>query len=176
MTELQTLQAQLDLLQAKQDLLELNARYCEGVDRGERDTLTALWWPEGTIDFGLFDGPGAEFAELIGAPNPALEVNFHFASNQRFEIDGERANGRSYVIGKTCMVGEDGARTEQMVGGRYLDKYERRQGQWRFLKRLFVIDWISCGPSTANWETGIGAAACRGRLDSDDISYRFFAS
>ena len=159
-------------LQAKQDLHELNARYCWGVDRRDRALLEALWWPGATIDFGLFVGSGTQFAELISADNPAVEISYHFASNELFEIDGERATGKSYVIGMSSLI-DDGNKTQQMVGGRYLDNYERRDGVWKFLRRLFVVDWIVNQPSSAIWDAGIGAAAQRGRPGTDDVSYSF---
>lgn len=175
-TRLADLQQAFAGLQAKQDLHELSARYCTGVDRRDRALLEGLWWPDSEIDFGLFKGTGAQFAEVICAPNPALEISYHLASNALFDIDGDRASGRLYVIGVTTSVGADGARTDQMVGGRYLDRYQRRDGVWKFVRRLFVIDWMVRQPGSAIWDAGIGAMACRGRMDDTDPSCRFFQS
>ena len=161
-------------LQAKQDLHELNVRYANGVDRRDRVLLETLWWPDSVIDFGLFVGSGAQFAEVISAPNPAVEITTHFASNELFELDGDRATGRSYVIGTSVSLAADGSKTDQMVSGRYLDKYERRGGVWKFTHRLFVVDWIVTQPGSAIWDAGIGAAAKRGRPGLDDVSYEFF--
>ena len=162
-------------IDAKQALHELNVRYCYGVDRRDQQLLASLWWPESEIDFGLFKGTGKAFAELICAPNPAVEVSYHFASNELFEVDGDRATGRSYVIGVTSIVGENG-KTDQLVGGRYLDKYQRKDGIWKFTDRLFVLDWNINQPGSAIWTEGIGALARRGRSDRDDVSYSFFQS
>ncbi len=30
-----------------------------------------------------------------------------------------------------------------LVGGRYFDKYERRDGAWKFLHRAIVTDWAN---------------------------------
>lgn len=160
-------------IEARQALHDLNVRYAMGVDRRDRTALAALWWPDSVIDFGLFKGSGEEFAAVISEPNPAVEISHHFASNELFELDGDRATGRSYVIGVSSLAGEGGKR-EQMVGGRYLDKYERRGGVWKFRHRLFVVDWMVSQPSTAVWSEGIGALAARGRPDGDDVSYSFF--
>lgn len=161
-------------LQARQDLHDLNVRYAMGVDRRDRALLETLWWPGSMIDFGVFAGSGEQFAELISAPNPAVEISYHFASNELFEVEGDRATGRSYVIGVTVNVGEDGHKTDQIVGGRYLDKYERRGGVWKFTHRLFVVDWMNSRPGNAVWDVGIGAAAARGKPGPADVSYRFF--
>jgi len=172
--DLAQLQHAFEQMQAKQDLHELNARYANGVDRRDRALLETLWWPDSVIDFGLFVGSGAQFAEIISAPNPAVEITYHFASNELFEIDGDRATGRSYVLGVSVVVGEDGRKTDQVVGGRYLDKYARRGGVWKFTHRVFVVDWMNAQPDNAVWDTGIGALAKRGRGGLDDVSYTFF--
>lgn len=167
---IEQMQKTLADLQAKQDLHELNARYCCGVDRRDRELLESLWWPEARIDFGLFAGSAHEFCGLICADNPSLEISYHFVSNELFEIDGDQATGKSYVIGVTCQV-VDGERRDQLVGGRYLDSYARRNGLWRFSHRLFVIDWNINQPGSAIWEHGIGAMAARGQFAPADVSY-----
>ncbi|MCO6056879.1 nuclear transport factor 2 family protein [Pseudomonas sp. MOB-449] len=169
---LDPLLAQVALLQAKQDLHELVATYCTGVDRRDRALLESLWWPEATMDFGLFTGPAQAFCELITADNPALEITYHFTSNELFEIDGDRATGRAYVIGMSALLNE-GEASQHMVGGRYLDRYEQRGGVWKFSQRLFALDWNTNAASTAIWHQGIGAAATRGRFGRDDIHYQF---
>ncbi len=173
--ELERLQRAFAEIEAKQALHDLNARYCNGIDRRDQALLASVWWPESEIDFGLFKGTGAAFAELICTPNPAVETMFHFTSNELFEIDGDLASGRSYVIGMTVVDGPDG-KTDQMVGGRYLDKYRRKEGVWKFTNRLFVLDWNVNQPGSAIWTEGIGALASRGRSDLDDVSYSFFRS
>ena len=169
---LEQMQIQVETLQAKQALHELVANYCTGVDRRDRVLLEALWWPEATMDFGVFVGPAAQFCELICADNPAMEISFHFTSNELFEIDGDQAVGRHYVIGMSSLL-VDGVATQQLVGGRYLDKYARREGVWTFSKRLFVLDLNINQPSSAIWDKGIGAVVARGRATRDDVSYSF---
>jgi len=163
-------QDQIDVLLTKQTLHELNVRYCCGVDRSDRAMLENLWWPEATIDFGLFAGSAAQFCELISAPNPALEVSFHFTANELFEVNGDRASGSIYVIGVTTTA-IDGKKQDQLVGGRYLDSFARRGGVWKFTRRLFVMDWNINQPTSANWTEGIGAAVTRGKRDRDDAFY-----
>ena len=169
---LDSLHQQLEALQAKQELHELLARYCTGVDRRDRALLESLWWPEATMDFGLFRGPARDFCELICAPNPAVEITYHFTSNELFELDGDRASGRAYVLGLSALLNDGGA-TQHVAAGRYLDHYERREGIWKFSKRLFVLDLNFNQASSAVWDSGIGAAVTRGQPNLDDIHYRF---
>lgn len=157
----------------KQQLHELNVRYCMGVDRKDKALLDSLWAEEATIDFGLFKGSAREFAELIVMDNPAVRIAHHFASNELYEIHGDRATGQSYVIGTTVNVQEDGALQDQLAGGRYLDTYVRKNEQWLFSSRLFVVDWLHAQYTLADYQSGIAAAAVNGLSSTDDIAYRF---
>lgn len=160
----------LAALLAKGALHELNVRYCCGIDRADQALLETLWWPEATIDFGLFAGSAMQFCQLISSDNPALEVSYHFTSNELFEIKGDQATGSIYVIGMTSTVAGD-CRQDQLIGGRYLDTYACRDGIWKFTSRLFVMDWNINQPGSADWLNGIGAAATRGRRGRQDASY-----
>jgi hypothetical protein len=170
---LDQLKIEFEELKAKQALGELTTKYCEGVDRRDGELLASLWCEDSLIDFGTFKGTGQEFANVITTPNPAVAIMFHFTSNSRFEIYGNEARGRHYVIGMTC-VEMAGTKSQSMVGGRYLDKYKCENGLWKFTQRLFVMDWNKNEPSTENWTDGIGALVARGRLDGDDPVHTFF--
>lgn len=160
----------LAALLAKEALRELNVRYCNGVDRADRPLLEDLWWPEATIDFGLFAGSARQFCEVICADNPAVEMNYHFTSNEWFELQGDRATGKIYVFA-VASTRIDGQPHDQLIGGRYLDTYARRDGLWKFTSRRFVMDWNINQPGSANWLEGIGAAATRGQRNRGDASY-----
>lgn len=165
--------AELAILLDKQQLHELNVRYCMGVDRKDRELLGSLWSESATMDFGLFKGSAREFSELIAMDNPTVRIAHHFASNELFEIDGATATGQSYVIGTTVNVQEDGSQQDQLAGGRYLDTYVREDGRWLFKSRLFVIDWLHAQNSLADYQSGIAAAAVNGKPSTEDIAYHF---
>ncbi|WP_185267098.1 nuclear transport factor 2 family protein [Halopseudomonas xiamenensis] len=170
----ETLLAELATLLDKQQLHELNVRYCMGVDRRDQALLTSLWSESGSIDFGLFKGSARQFCELIALDNPAVRIAHHFASNELFEIQGDIATGQSYVIGTTVNVLEDGSLQDQLAGGRYLDTYIRDNGRWLFASRLFVIDWLHAQNTLADYQSGIAAAAVNGKSSTEDIAYRFY--
>ena len=58
-----------------------------------------------------------------------------------------------------------------VVGGRYLDRFERRDGQWKIAHRLYVMDWNINGASTAEWQHGLFGRLPHGRIDMQDTSY-----
>ena len=65
---------------------------------------------------------------------------------------------------------------EMVVGGRYLDRLERRGGEWRIAWRTYVMDWNRNVPSTCRWDEGIYARLRnRGARFPDDPLQAFLA-
>jgi hypothetical protein len=63
-----------------------------------------------------------------------------------------------------------------IVGGRYLDKYEKRSGTWKFLMRKNVTDWAHVNdPSSVDLSHPITRDTPRGTPDANDPSYQFFS-
>jgi hypothetical protein len=61
----------------------------------------------------------------------------HVLSNVRFEIDGDVAFGESYVVMRSATA--DAAHTSAFA--RYVDRFERRDGEWRIAYRRLVHEW-----------------------------------
>lgn len=167
------LNSELLTLLDKQQLHELNVRYCMGVDRKDQTMLASLWTDAGSMDFGLFKGSAQEFCELIVLNNPAVRIAHHFISNELYEVHGDIATGQSYVIGTTVNVMDDGSFQDQLAGGRYLDTYVRENGRWLFSSRIFVIDWLHAQQTLADYQSGIAAAAVNGKPSTEDMAYHF---
>ncbi|MEH6386853.1 MULTISPECIES: nuclear transport factor 2 family protein [Pseudomonas] len=169
----QSMLSEVALLIDKQQLHELNVRYCIGVDRKDHALLSRVWAESATIDFGLFRGSASEFCQLIVLDDPAVSIAHHFASNELFEIQGDKATGQSYVIGSSVRPQGDGSQENQLVGGRYLDTYIREEGKWLISRRHFVVDWVHAQVSLADYQAGIAAVATNGKPSTDDIAYSF---
>jgi hypothetical protein len=70
---------------------------------------------------------------------------------------------------------EDAPATELTVGARNIDRLERRNGEWRFAKRVLVFDWVR--QETIDGETfDFGPDAIWSRADQSDISHACFTS
>lgn len=54
------------------------------------------------------------------------------------DIAGDEAHAVTYVLFTVCR--KDG-KTLQTDGGRYVDRLQRRDGEWRVVLRRLVIDW-----------------------------------
>lgn len=115
------------------------------------------------VDAGDFVGLGALLADatFIGSDAPvsgpgAIETMFrgtvilygdgtprtkHLASNIIIDLDddGESATARSYV---TVLQAPPGLTLQTIAAGRYHDRFERRDGRWRFTERRVHIDLV----------------------------------
>jgi hypothetical protein len=63
-----------------------------------------------------------------------------------------------------------------IVGGRYLDKYEKRRDDWKIVERTIVTDWARVNdPSTSDLSHPITRGTMKATLDADDPSRQFFS-
>ena len=62
-----------------------------------------------------------------------------------------------------------------IVGTRFMDKYEKRNGAWKFAYRTHCVDWlIENDPSEVRRDYPWLAGSILGKLGPADPSYEFF--
>lgn len=154
----------------KQALRELVLTYCRACDRRDFALLRSLYHDDAIDDHGaMFCGsPDAYVAWLPGVlANFAATV--HSISNALFVVAGEHAQGELYTLAYH-RTHPPQAR-DIVIGGRYLDHYERRAGEWKFLRRSLALDFcrMEAVDPAAYQEFAAGAPA--GRTDLEDPSY-----
>ena len=79
-----------------------------------------------------------------------MEATVHSVSNHLIEVSGDTAVGEVYCLAYHRYQAADGEK-ELLIGGRYLDRYEQRRGEWRFSYRKIVADWNTLRPSTTDF-------------------------
>jgi hypothetical protein len=159
---------------ARQDIHDLIMAQARATDRGDEALLRSLWHPGATVDVGVFAGAAEAYCGMIIGATAGLTRMFHSVANDLIEVDGDGAVSESYVIAFTTTPGEDGA-TDEFVGGRYLDRFARRGGVWKFVHRSFVMDWTVRQPSSDCSEEGMYALLrTRGGKYPNDPLYAFW--
>jgi 3-phenylpropionate/cinnamic acid dioxygenase small subunit len=155
---------------AKQKIADVLTRYSRGIDRCDLDTLSAVFWPDATADYGSGRQNAQEWARATVAALKGMHRTQHAISNMLIDVDGDTARAETYCQAYHEIDGKDG-RIEMVVGGRYLDRLERRDGAWRIAERAYVMDWNRNIPSTSQWDEGIYAGLKRrgGRLPDDPL-------
>ena len=136
-TDLQSRMARaLDLLEIEQCLY----RYASGIDRHDLDLAMSAYHSDALDDHGFFVGRAGDFVQRTPRAHEVFAAHQHYIVNHRIELSGEQAHGEVYWM----MVARE--RTGDHVtasGGRYIDRYERRDGVWRIAARVCIVEWTS---------------------------------
>jgi hypothetical protein len=112
-------------------------RYCRGVDRADEALINSAFHP-GAIDDHGQPRPATELARGV-AQNYHGHL-MHFTGNILIELDGDNADVESYFISFSPHE-EDGKTYTRTRAGRYLDRFERRDGAWKMTYRMVVDEW-----------------------------------
>ncbi len=114
--------------------------YGHAVDRRDYALLRTLYHDDGVDDHSpYFVGPASEYIEWLPSMLANWSATSHVMLSALFLIDGDRAEG--IVNARAWHLTADGKRAF-IAWGRYADRYERRDGVWRFSHRFFVLDSI----------------------------------
>lgn len=166
----------LALLEAREAIRDCLHRYCRGIDRADADLLRSAYWPDAIDDHVLFNGNALDFVDWCVPLLTQVEHSQHTIGNAIINVDGNGASVESHYHAYERRRRASGAPYEMFVGGRYLDKFERRGGEWRILHRTVVWDWFRHFRDSADLERGVfGNGPVRmGGKSPDDPSYLLF--
>jgi hypothetical protein len=144
---------ELKSLLDREKIRECIALLARGEDRRDADLIRAGYWPDSTVDYGIFQG---NF--VIQLQGDAALVETHATNYHRVNMgDQER---------------------DIVMGGRYLDRLEKRDGEWRIMKRTMLYDWFQDFGESIDWSNGVmGAPFSAGHYSGravGDFSETFF--
>ncbi|AOI91941.1 nuclear transport factor 2 family protein [Burkholderia pseudomultivorans] len=154
--------------QAVQDLLDREAireclyRYCRGVDRRDEAALRATYWPDATDRHGPYQGSATGFCDWVLDVLRTPRRGVHLIGNIMIELHGDQALAESYfhAVQEDRQVVPDTV-TEVSLYGRYIDRFEKRHGEWKVAARTVVYDWSRSTPVADPTETGMFGTARR---------------
>lgn len=153
---------------AEAEIRDVHLRYCRSNDRRDEELARSCFHPDAVIELHqplTVD----ELMELAAKMLSLYSVTWHTTSNQLVEVDGDRAWAEHYTISTHRMPADDnGPERDFIAYGRYIDRMERRDGEWRIARRKMLVDYTRndpVGPSAAAFGTSGGAR------DRSDPSY-----
>lgn len=118
-------------------------RYCRGVDRADEAALRRSYWPDAHDSHGAYSGPAEGFIQAalgIFKTNPR---NVHQVSNILIEFkDARTAIVESYFNALQRGPDGQGSVRQFLLAGRYCDRFEKREGEWRVADRTVAYDWV----------------------------------
>ncbi len=120
-------------------------RYTRGMDRHDREMVRSAYHDDaidvhGSMAFGVED-----FIDWAFAYHAEQLHHQHYLTNVTIELDGDTAHSETYYL----FVGRypDLETPLTLAGGRYVDRFERRSGQWAISKRVCTAEWRTTPPS-----------------------------
>ena len=182
---------QIRALLDKQAITEVIHRYARALDRFDEAMLRSVFHP-GSRHAHFFEGPSSDpsIPSKPGAPGDFVAFAFdvlrthlrthHQLGNTLIELDGDQAFAETYFTAYHRMrplgdpLASPGAFETEMdyfVGGRYIDRFERRNGEWRITHRTGMSDWMRLEPPSS---TAFGSVPSPqvGRQGPEDFIYR----
>jgi hypothetical protein len=131
-------------------------RYCRGIDRLDASTVRSAFHPGAElIDYRPEPLTIEEFAEqAMGSLGRRFTATQHRISNVHAElIDDDTARVETYVLAFHVQDSDDGPLLHTF-NGRYIDRFERRGGDWRIARRTLRNDWSKVEPLGAPMSGG----------------------
>jgi hypothetical protein len=136
--------AKLARLLDRQEIQDTLTRFSRGMDRFDRDLFLCAFHDDATIAAGDFVGGPADLFDWASAMHEAGQyATHHNLLNLTVDIDGDTAHSELYYL----FVGRNRDDSNWIAGGRYIDRLERRAGQWRIALRTNAIEWSGLVPT-----------------------------
>lgn len=123
----------------KQAILECVQRYARGVDRADADMVASCYHDDAIDHHGSFVGSGRGLAEWAIAAHARTVRSQNHITTHTVEIDGDSAHAETYYL----VVMRMPSGSVQLSTGRYVDRFERRDGEWRIAARLCLVETLA---------------------------------
>lgn len=164
MTQLAELRAEVADLRDRQRIHEVYVDYGRGIDRLDEQMYRRAFWPDARIGYGTSESITPDYhwnVHMMKWHKEGLKSWGHLMSNESVDINGDVAHVEIYVI--TMPMSKDEG-TGILWGGRYIDRLDRRNGEWRIAAREFVPFFAMKTDKVYKWLDGYtsGDPACKG--------------
>ena len=145
-------EAFLQRLRDEHDIKEVLQRYCRGVDRRDFDLVRSTYHPDARDAHGPYNGDVDGLIDWMTRRHEGVAQSMHVLANCLIEWrDQDRAEVETYCVTYQRLRGSNAATADVglTVGGpgqqtqvrcRYLDRFERRQGEWRIADRAVIYE------------------------------------
>ncbi|MGF7150199.1 ketosteroid isomerase-like protein [Sphingomonas zeicaulis] len=154
----------------REDIRACLLRYTRGVDRHDRELMLSAYWPDAYDEHGVAEGIAADFVDwAIGWHGKFQTRHHHGILNHSCELDGDSAHAETYYI----FWGENRQGPPQLSFGRYIDRFERRGGEWRIAHRVCINEMtatLTAAEIPDEWKALMFKTGPNQR-DRSDVSY-----
>jgi len=161
--DLAALAADVRWLKDRAEILDCMNRYTRGADRLDRELMLSAYHPDATDDRGAFTGNPEQRVQWLFDYLSSVDHATHHITNFTLDIDGDVCHAESYVL--TTLIAR-GSSDVTIGTARYIDRLERRNGEWRIAHREAPMDFVFTVPTHENHPDVL-----KGSRDRSDRSY-----
>lgn len=144
----------LNILQARVEITDVILRYCKALDSRDKQALRRCFHADSQHDHGGFVGTSWAFCDFAITVLNACVVTQHFVSgNIMIAVHRHAADAESYFWAYHRMPPNGdpifpyaSPDDDVIMAGRYIDRFEKRDGVWRIAQRRGTLDWLRVTP------------------------------
>ena len=131
------------------------ARLARGEDRRDAQLIRGCYWPDATDDHGIFKGTFEEYLAWVVPGSSVIPVTLHTLAQSLIDLKETRALVETHLTSYHRIdLGTAPAR-DLVIGGRYLDRMEKRGSEWRIAHRIMMYDWLRDFGESVDWSKGV---------------------
>jgi hypothetical protein len=161
-------------------------KWCRAIDRLDYEGMRAAFHPDGTDSHGAYNGGVDGLVEWVRERHKPIPFSSHQVSNILIEFAAPhlalvetyiRTLQRYPADAKASLAqlsggqaGKPGVGVDLLTASRYVDRFERRNSEWRIARRTLIQDWKQFIEVPENAPTP-QAGWLVGRRDKQDFIY-----
>ncbi len=145
---------ELSSLLDREAIRDCIARLARGEDRRDAALITASYWPDSVTDYGVFKGGFDDYLAWVVPGADTITNTQHMIGQSFIVLDGDSAKVETQVI-SYHRVDYGSQEQDTCIGGRYLDRFEKREGSWRIAERTMLYDWFQDWGKAIDWSQGV---------------------
>jgi hypothetical protein len=116
-------------------------RYCRGIDRCDEQLVLSAFHEDAMDNHtGSALPVSRRVPNVVAMAQHTVKWTSHNICNELIRVDGDVAHSESYLVAYH-RVEHDGQDLDWVLGARYIDRFEQRDGSWRIAQRTVVYDW-----------------------------------
>lgn len=129
--------------EARQQISDVLYLYARGWDRLDEEALRGCFFADSDHQHGGFKGKSHDFITAgMKAIRAKVKSTTHLITNPLVEIDGDKAIAECLFFAHHRRMNKAGTDEEDyFLKGRYLDRFERRNGEWKIAFRRGLHDF-----------------------------------
>ncbi|MGE4305864.1 MAG: nuclear transport factor 2 family protein [Novosphingobium sp.] len=166
-----SLDAKLAEMVDRHEIHQVLLRYARGLDRLDNALARSCYWDDAIEDHGHFVGTPDDFIPWADGTTLAFESTQHAVMNHFCDLQGDEAFCETYYH----FSGVTAEGPNFMSTGRYIDHFQKRNGEWRIANRVTIVEGTYDVPKAAMAPSPMTAYTaeepCQATRDSNDVSY-----